>query len=337
MWHVGDLSKPDDDGFHFVIFARTYTGFMKIRVLFATALPLLFLSSCGTDNTPAGGGPHATVQMRDGTAVAGTVLASSPTEIKLAGDDKITRTIPMAQVRSVDYGDTAAAAPAPVMSSPAAPPPKAAAPPSQAAAPPPSAPPVAAPDPVHDQHYHPAASEVTTKTYRLPVGTEIPVRTEETIDSAKAAEGQTFAAEVTRAIKDGDGDVVIPRGANARIIIRSSSKGGKIRGASDLVLDLDSVAIEGKQYRLSTTDLGQKGRDGVGINKRTGEFAGGGAAVGAIIGAIAGGGKAAAIGAGSGAGAGAVTQILTKGGSVKVPVESVLTFRLDRPLRVTDN
>ena len=59
--------------------------------------------------------------------------------------------------------------------------------------------------------------------------------------------------------------------------------------------------------------------------------------IGAIIGAIAGGGKGAAIGAGSGAGAGAVTQIITKGGSVKVPVESVLTFKLDRPLRVVDN
>ena len=62
--------------------------------------------------------------------------------------------------------------------------------------------------------------------------------------------------------------------------------------------------------------------------------AAGGAAAGAAIGAIAGGGKGAGIGAASGAGAGAVTQILTKG-SIKVPVETVLTFRLDRPLRVT--
>ena len=49
--------------------------------------------------------------------------------------------------------------------------------------------------------------------------------------------------------------------------------------------------------------------------------------------AIAGGGKGAAIGAGSGAGAGALTQILTKG-TIKVPVESVLTFKLEQPLRV---
>jgi hypothetical protein len=56
---------------------------------------------------------------------------------------------------------------------------------------------------------------------------------------------------------------------------------------------------------------------------------------GAVIGAIAGGGKGAAIGAGAGAGAGALGQILTKGGSIKVPAESVLTFTLDKSLRVT--
>jgi len=66
----------------------------------------------------------------------------------------------------------------------------------------------------------------------------------------------------------------------------------------------------------------------------TAEYTGGGAAIGAIIGAIAGHGKGAAIGAGSGAAAGALTQIVTKGGSIKVPAETVLTFKLDKPLRV---
>jgi hypothetical protein len=75
------------------------------------------------------------------------------------------------------------------------------------------------------------------------------------------------------------------------------------------------------------------GKPGVGVNKRTAEYSGGAAAVGAIIGAIAGGGQGAAIGAGSGAGAGAVAEILTKG-TIKVPAETILTFRLDQPLRV---
>ena len=118
------------------------------------------------------------------------------------------------------------------------------------------------------------------------------------------------------------------------MVIRSASGGGHFKGASDLALDLQSVNIGGKTYALSTTDILEKGRDNVGANKRTATFTGGGAALGAIIGAIAGGGKGAAIGAGAGAGAGAATQIITKGGSIKVPVESVLTFSLDKPLRV---
>ena len=181
----------------------------------------------------------------------------------------------------------------------------------------------------------PPPPAVTTKTYELPPCREVSVRTNELIDSATAAEGQTFDAQVTREVKDADGDVVIPRGAGARIEIKSASKGGRFRGASDLVLDLQSVAINGKQYAIDAADISQKGRSGVGVNKRTAEYTGGGSALGAIIGAIAGGGKGAAIGAGAGAGAGALTQILTKGGAIKVPAESVLTFNLDKPLKVT--
>jgi hypothetical protein len=167
------------------------------------------------------------------------------------------------------------------------------------------------------------------------LGSEISVRTNESIDSGTATEGQSFDAQVTRDAKDADGDVVIPRGTSARIVIKSASKGGRFRGASDLVLDLQSVMIEGRLYSIDTADISQKGKSGVGVNKRTAEYTGGGAALGAIIGAIAGGGKGAAIGAGAGAGAGAITQVLTKGGAIKVPAEAVLTFRLDKPLKVT--
>jgi len=85
---------------------------------------------------------------------------------------------------------------------------------------------------------------------------------------------------------------------------------------------------------VDTDNLSQRGKAGMGKNKRTAEFTGGGAGLGAIIGAIAGGGKGAAIGAGAGAGGGALTQILTKGKAIQVPAESVLTFRLDKPLQI---
>jgi outer membrane lipoprotein SlyB len=100
------------------------------------------------------------------------------------------------------------------------------------------------------------------------------------------------------------------------------------------VLDLASVTVGGRRYRLDATDIQKRGKAGLGANRRTAEYTGGGAALGAIIGAIAGGGKGAAIGAGAGAGAGALTQILTKGKAIRVPAESVLTFKLEQPLRI---
>jgi hypothetical protein len=274
---------------------------MKVFSLAVSAI--LLLSSC---NKTAGSGQHATVELRDGTSVTGTVLSSSASELQIAGDDKVTRTIPMSQVRSIEYDDAAEAA---VGSTPAA-----------AAAPVAPRVPASKRELRHREHYHPVETAITTKTYELPAGTEISVRNEETIDSGKVTEGQTFPAEVTKDVLDAAGNVVIPAGTNAQIVIRSASKGGKIRGASDLVLDLASISIDGRQYQLSTADLTEKGHNGIGANRRTGEFAGGGAAIGAIIGAIAGGGKGAAIGAGSGAGAGALTE--------------VLTFKLDQALRV---
>lgn len=326
---------------------------MKLLVLAVPAI--LLLSSC-TKST--GGGQHATVDLRDGTSVTGTVLSSSASQIQIAGDDKITRTIPMSQVRSVEY-DQAPPAPDASAQAPGQPPAGQPAPgqpgygqsgpgpyggSSAASGPGPyggSAP--AGPGPYGTpssrsgygsaNQYHPTEAAITTRTFRLSAGTRISVRTEETIDSDKVSEGQTFPADVTENVRDADGKVVIPRGANAQIVIRSVSRGGRIRGASDLVLDLAAVAIDGRAYELSTSDLVEKGREGVGANRRTGEFAGGGAAIGAIIGAIAGGGTGAAVGAGSGAGAGALTQIFTRG-RIKVPVESILTFRLDRSLRV---
>jgi len=79
---------------------------------------------------------------------------------------------------------------------------------------------------------------------------------------------------------------------------------------------------------------GESRRDGVGANRRTGEYVGGGAVLGAIIGAIAGGGRGAAIGGAAGAGAGAGIQIITRGKELHVPAETVIRFRLDRPLRL---
>ena len=287
--------------------------------LVSTLAALFFLASCGNQ---ASNGPQATILMRDGTALTGTVRATSPSQITLVGDDNTVHTIPMAQVKSIEYADTTPAQTSATQTG-SAPSPQASAATAQSNA-------------VHENHYHPSRAEIHTRTYELPAGTQVAVRSEETIDSSTAVEGQTYAGEITDDVLDANRYVVIPRGSNAQIVIRSASKGGRFRGTSDLVLDLQSISVEGKQYLISTSDVRESGKQGLGANKRTAEYTGGAAALGAIIGAIAGGGKGAAIGAGAGAGGGALTQVLTKGGSVRVPAETVLTFQLDKPVQIVE-
>jgi hypothetical protein len=168
----------------------------------------------------------------------------------------------------------------------------------------------------------------------LPAGTDISVITTDPIDSKNASAGQTFAASIAQDVMDQDsGRVVIPKGTDAQLIIRDVNPGGST-GTSDVALDLQSISVAGHTYDVSTEDLAQQGNAGIGKNKRTGEYVGGGAVLGTLIGAIAGGGKGAAIGAIAGAGAGAGTQVLTRGKSVHVPSETTLNFRLDQPLHL---
>jgi hypothetical protein len=158
-------------------------------------------------------------------------------------------------------------------------------------------------------------------------GTQIAIRTNESIDSKTASVGQTFSAVMEKDVLDGAGAVSIRKGSDVDLVIRSTA-------GSDLVLDINSLTVGGSRYFVSTGDLARKGTDGLGANKRTAVLVGGGAAVGAIIGAIVGGGKGAAIGAGVGAGGGAVGQVLTGGKEVRVPAETVLNFQLDQDLRL---
>jgi outer membrane lipoprotein SlyB len=289
---------------------------MRRTWVLSAILAALFLIGCTQKDTseaaPDANAQHATVLMRDGSSVTGTVTASTPSQITLNTDNGGARTILIKDVRTVEYGDAANnAGSLPVTATP----------PTAAGS---------APRPRPDR------STIKTTTFEIPAGTQVSVRNEELIDSSKTVEGQTYAAEVTNDVLDAKGAVVIPRGANAQLVIKSVSSGGRIRGASDLVIDLQSVSVDGQQYSISANDIVKEGKEGVGTNKRTAEYAGGGAALGAVIGAIAGQGKGAVIGGASGAGAGALAEILTKGGSVKVPAETLMTFKLDKPVRIVE-
>ncbi|HZP63043.1 MAG TPA: hypothetical protein VFB28_06455 [Terriglobales bacterium] len=167
----------------------------------------------------------------------------------------------------------------------------------------------------------------------LPAGTQVSVRTNEAIDSTAASTNTRYTAEVVNDVKGTNGEVLIPKGSPAELVVRNASSGGKV-GSSELTLDLHSVTVNGRRYMVSTEDVTQSGNQGIGKNKRTAEMVGGGAVLGTLLGAVAGGGKGAAIGAVAGAAAGGTAQVLTRGKEVKVPAETVLNFKLDRPLRM---
>jgi hypothetical protein len=160
---------------------------------------------------------------------------------------------------------------------------------------------------------------------KIEAGAAIPVRTSEWI-SSKRADGRVFYGTVDANVPDERGEIAIPRGAQVELLIRDA-------GRHEFVLDLDSVAVEGRRYAIAADAVVDANhRDGVGDNRRTAKFLGGGAVLGTIVGAIAGGGKGAAIGAVAGASAGAGSQMVTRGKALNIPAESVITFRLEQPL-----
>jgi hypothetical protein len=165
---------------------------------------------------------------------------------------------------------------------------------------------------------------------QIPAGTDLTIRTEEEINSETASTSRYYDGVVNQDVMVG-GQVVIPRGSDVDLVVREVQPSGTVREA-ELQLGVHSVEVNGRRYLVSTQELEQEGREGIGANRRTAEMIGGGAAVGAIIGAIAGGGKGAAIGGAIGAAAGGAAQVLTKGKRVRVPAESTLTFRLDQPV-----
>ena len=165
----------------------------------------------------------------------------------------------------------------------------------------------------------------------IPSGTTFAIRTNEAINSEQTS--RTFSAQVEQDVIDQNGQLLIPKGSPAELVINRTSEGG-MAGTATMDLAIRSVTVRGRNYPITTAGVQQEGNAGIGANRRTAGMVGGGAALGTLIGAAAGGAKGAAIGAITGAAGGAAVQVLTRGKEVNVPAETVLTFRLDQPWRL---
>ncbi len=178
------------------------------------------------------------------------------------------------------------------------------------------------------QAYGARAASTNRASILVPSGTQISVRTDVPIDTTKDTAGQKYDATIQNDVTDSMGTISIPAGTRAKLQVVDASRGG-IHGQA-YALDLYSIRVKGANYLVDTTSIG--GQEGVGLNKRTAIFGGGGLALGSLLGAAFGGGQGAAIGAVAGGLGGLGTQLFTHGKTVKVPAETVLSFQLQQTL-----
>jgi hypothetical protein len=128
---------------------------------------------------------------------------------------------------------------------------------------------------------------------RIEPGTNIPVRTNNAID-VERFDNRVYYGTIDQDIRGDDGRVAIPRGSRVELIVR-------VMRDNDLVLDLESVNLNGQRYAIQTD------RNRVEAQRDN-------SLVGSIIGAINGG--------------------QAQGRAIRIPRDSVLNFRLQTPLTV---
>ena len=188
-----------------------------------------------------------------------------------------------------------------------------------------------APPPVKEPKRESPPPPPPPKVVTVPAGTEVRVQMIDSISSKTGKVGTSYLASLYAPITAGD-KVVVPQGADVYVRLVNAKQAGRIKGSSELELELDHLVLRGKSIPLKSSAYKEAGGS---RGKQTAKRTALGTGIGAAIGAIAGGGKGAAIGAGVGAGAGLATQALTHGKSVEVPSETKLDFSLAEPFQVT--
>jgi hypothetical protein len=168
-------------------------------------------------------------------------------------------------------------------------------------------------------------------TLTIPAGTVLSVRINEFLSSDQNQVGDRVTATLQQPVVV-NGYVVARRGQMLVGQVEAAQKAGRIKGTSQLGIELTDLTVADGQSRPILTEL-WKGSGGTshGADAATN---GGTTALGAAIGSIADWGRGAAIGAGAGAAAGIGAVLLTRGRPTVIPPETWLTFRLKEAVTV---
>jgi len=176
----------------------------------------------------------------------------------------------------------------------------------------------------------PAALSALQRDVVVPTGTVVHVRMIDSIGSETNRTGQVFRGSLDSPIRINN-QTVLPRGSTAYIKLVEAKSAGRVKGRSELRLQLDHIAVGNHTYLVHSDIVEFRGKS---QGKKTAKSAGIGAAIGGGLGALFGGGKGAAIGAGLGAGTGVATRAVQDGQQIYVSSESLVQFRLTRPIHV---
>jgi hypothetical protein len=166
------------------------------------------------------------------------------------------------------------------------------------------------------------------KRITVPAGTRILIRMIDSIDTTKQKAGFRFTASLETNLQAED-VVVAPRGTTVYGKLVSAESAGRMKGSSELTLELTDIMINNSTYPLLTSTYEIKGK---GEGSNTAKKVVGGAGLGALIGGIAGGGKGAGIGALIGGAGGTAVAASKKGQQLSIPSETLLEFRLEQPV-----
>lgn len=175
-----------------------------------------------------------------------------------------------------------------------------------------------------------SASAAAPGQITVPAGTRILIRMVSSVDSSKNKVGDRFTAVLETNLMAVD-KVAAPKGATIYGRLANVSSAGRMKGSSDLTLELTDIVIKGTAYPLLTSAYEIKGK---GEGGNTAKKVVGGAGLGALVGGIAGGGKGAAIGAGAGGALGTGVAASKKGEQLYIPSETLLEFRLAQPAQL---
>jgi hypothetical protein len=164
----------------------------------------------------------------------------------------------------------------------------------------------------------------------VPAGTILRVRLYNAIDSGRSRSGDAFVASLSAPVTV-DEKTILPKGTVVHGIIRQISSSGRLKGRASVTLALDRMEWNGADVPIDTNSITLTSAD---HKKRNLAWIGGSSAAGALIGGLLGGGKGALIGAGAGGAAGVGTAAATGRRQIRVPAESLLTFRLAQPVAI---